>query len=82
MVDSIGAGGQTPKVISTDTIQKASEKRSEKSNSAPKTDEVTLSDEALSLSNAQQAAQDASTQISENRSLTLSSDVERLNALV
>ena len=83
MVDSIGSGGQIPKVPSSDPLQKSSEKKDVKTDSSAvsSTDEVALSEEALDLVNAQKAAEQTSAQLAGDENLTLSSDNDRLNAL-
>ncbi len=82
MVDSIGSGGQTPKVASANTIQKPTAKQDVKTETGNQSDEVSLSEEALSLSNAQQTAEQTAAQLSEDGTLTLSSNEDRLNSLV
>ena len=87
MVDSIGSGGQIPKFQSSEGIQKTSDKKGAKSadgaQSASRSgDSVQISEEALSLANAQKAAEDIAAQISQDNTQTLSSDQERLSTLI
>ncbi len=78
MVDSIGSNGHIPKVQSSSSVQKQADRRPTEALSS---DDVAISDEALSLSAAQNIAQDTRAQIESNINLTLSSDIDRLNSL-
>ncbi len=84
MVDSIGNGGHIPKVQSSSSVQRADRDKVEKSGSVSlaSSDNVVISNEALSLSAAQNIAKDIGTQIATNSDITLSSDNDRLNSLV
>jgi len=84
MVDSIGSNGHIPKVQSSSPVQKQVDRNKveQASSNASSSDDVAISDEALSLSAAQNIAQDTRSQIESNSNLTLSSDIDRLNSLV
>lgn len=87
MVDSIGSGGQTPKIQSSENLQKTSDKKGTKSSDGAQSasrssDSVQISEEALTLANAQKAAEDVAAQVSQDNTQTLSSDQERLSTLI
>ncbi len=84
MVDSIGNGGHIPKVQSSSSVQKQTDRNKVEQGSpaaVASSDDVAISDEALSLSAAQNIAKDIGSQISANGDLTLSLDNDRLNSL-
>lgn len=84
MVDSINPAGQIQNIQSTkSTAQKAQETRggTTQASSEP-VDEVQISQEALSFAQAEDALKNAASALASDNSLTLSNDVERLNALV
>ncbi len=84
MVDSIGSNGHIPKVQSSSSVQKQVDKKGAEqvASNVFLSDDVAISDEALSLSAAQNIAQDTRVQIQSKRNLTLSSDIDRLNSLL
>ncbi len=83
MVDSIGSNGHIPKFQSSSSVQKQADRNKveQASSNVSSSDDVAISDEALSLSAAQNIAQDTRLQIESNSNLTLSSDIDRLNSL-
>ncbi len=83
MVDSVGSSGQAPRVSSVDRAQQKSEnnQKSEEVAEARAADEVKISEEAI-LVQAEATAKQVSAQLSEDKSATLSPDIERLSTLV
>lgn len=82
MVDSVGGSGQFQNIQPTSKAQKPSGSLDKSSSTSSRSsDEVVISEEALSLIEAQNIAENIGNQIGEDASLTLSSDAERLSAL-
>lgn len=83
MVDSIGTSGQTQNATQTSQVKKRGDvsKVSDTSGSS-QADTVNISSEALDLVQAQETARATANQLSEDQSVTLASDPERLNALI
>ena len=83
MVDSINSSGAATNVLSVGKSQKFED---QSKSSAPKldsvVDEVKISAEALSLTEAQTAANEAYKTLEARPDVTLSSNTERLNTLV
>ena len=83
MVDSVNSSGH---IQSLQSIKTSSQKNQDSSKQAEKSnvpvDDVQISEEALNIAQAEKAAKEASSFISNDQSVTLSSDQERLNALV
>lgn len=79
MVDPVSGAGQIQNVQPTNKAQKSVS--DEKAVSSRSSDEVTISQEALSLIEAQNLSENIGSQIAADTSVTLSSDSERLNAL-
>ena len=83
MVDSINPLNQIQNISSANNARKTSEtEKSDETRSSAPVDEVSLSEDALSLSQAEEAAKRAAEQLANDESLTLSSDEDRLNKLV
>ena len=81
MVDSVSGSGQFQNIQSTNKAQKATGDKGTSASAARSSDEVAISSEALSLIEAQNIAESIGVQVADDTSLTLSSDVERLNQL-
>ncbi len=83
MVDSIGTSGQTQNAAQTSQVKKRGDvsKVSDASGSS-QADTVNISSDALDLVQAQEAARAIANQLSDDQSVTLTSDPERLNALI
>lgn len=82
MVDPVGASGQVQNILNSSGKSQKSEVTEEKKVEAQREDEVRLSDEALSLSRAEEKAQDTRVALQEDQSQTLSADQKRLSTLV
>lgn len=82
MVDSINPIGQAQQTQAVkNTVSKQNEaKDTQKSSSS--VDQVALSEEALSLVQAEQSARNIASKLGGDNSISLSTDTERLNALV
>lgn len=81
MVDSISSVGQVGSVTATNNkIQKQSDL--EKSEDAKIVDEVSVSKEALELAEIEQIAKDVASDIVDDKTATLSGDVEKLSILL
>jgi hypothetical protein len=82
MVDSVNSSGhiQSLQSIKSSSQKNQDNKQAEKS-SAP-VDDVQISEEALNIAQAENAAKEASSALTNDQSIALSSDQERLNALV
>tara|TARA_R110002072_G_scaffold242092_1_gene400882 strand:- start:855 stop:1106 length:252 start_codon:yes stop_codon:yes gene_type:complete len=83
MVDLINPIGQAQQTQSVkNTVSKQNEaKDTQKSPSSP-VDQIALSEEALNLAQAEKSARDIASQLGGDNSISLSTDIERLNALV
>ncbi len=83
MVDSIGTSGQTQNATQTSQVKKRGDvsKVSDTSGST-QADTVNISSDALDLVQAQETARATANQLSDDQSVTLTSDPERLNALI
>ncbi len=82
MVDSISSTSQAQSLSSVNKSQRGADtSRSEMQGTRGISDEVSLSDEAISLAQAEGIARDVSSALSNDESLTLSSDAKRLELL-
>lgn len=84
MVDSIGSSGNSQNVSQTNRTQNQRTKEAQGSNatsSAPQ-DEVQLSDEAISLAEAEQTAAETRTILEQQLDEALSNDRDRLDTLI
>jgi len=81
MVDSVSGSGQFQNIQPTNKAQKSTGDKGTSASAARSSDEVAISSEALSLIEAQNIAESIGVQVADDTSLTLSSDVERLNQL-
>ena len=82
MVDSINPSGQIQNISSSSRGQKSDGPQKTDQVNRSEVDEVQISEEALSLSQAEDTAQTLAKSIAADSSLTLSSDSDRLNSLV
>lgn len=81
MVDSINPAGQSQVVQNTRKTQDAQKtSENEQTGNAP-VDEVRISEEALSLSQAEEAARSVGSALEKSPSATLSADQQRLSTL-
>lgn len=82
MVDSINPAGQIQNTQSVrSNAQKNQEAKSSDVSSANPVDDVQISQEALSIAQAQEALSNVTSQLSSQTDLTLSDDVKRLDSL-
>ena len=81
MVDKINPAGSLQNVLQTSKSSPKPEKHAESAKSSTAVDEVVISEEAISLSEAESTAKAVSQQLSSDGDEVLSSDEERLNAL-
>lgn len=84
MVDSINSGIQPSQVTRAEGTQRQTERRAapETSSVSASVDQVSVSQEATELASAQQATQNISNDLAQNSDITLSGDLDRLNALL
>lgn len=85
MVDSVGPTGQIQNVSQTNRDQRQTQQREGTGGTNEGrsiSDDVSISEEAISLSQAEEAAQAASSELAENSELTLSDNEDDLNDLV
>lgn len=81
MVDPVNSAGQISNIKSVQA-KPAGQTDEKTSKSVDKKDEVVISDDALSLQQAEQNAKKTSAYLAGNSLATLSSDANKLNALV
>ncbi|MBI1301056.1 MAG: hypothetical protein GC137_05270 [Alphaproteobacteria bacterium] len=84
MVDSIGPTGQAQNVSQTNREQRQTDQRQEIDGTRRGrsiSDDVSISEEAISLSQAEEAAQAVSAQLAENPDVALSDNEDDLNDL-
>lgn len=82
MVDPVNSSSQAQQISAAE--KKASKETEEKQRSSERkeVDQVNISDEAISLAEASDAARQASQALKDNDTLNLSADPNRLNQLV
>ncbi len=79
MVDPVGPSGSVPNISQTSRATQRQNDRPEGVRSFE--DTVSISEEAISLAEAEQLAAQAGGQIAQNTDIALSNDVERLDSL-
>ncbi len=82
MVDKINPLGQVPNAQKVRIVQKQHEEADTKNTVTPNVDKVEISEEALSLAKAENAARQVSEQLSSDVGAALTNDTARLNALI
>lgn len=80
MVDSINPVGQAQSIQSVENSSSKQDEVKKVESSAP-VDDVQISEEAINLAQAEQAARDVAASLSNNQDVTLSNDNGRLNTL-
>ena len=81
MVDPINPSNQIKQLQTISKSPSVSERDVKKASSAP-VDEVSLSDEAISLTDAETKAAQVRDQLTQQDNLTLSGDIKRLSQLI
>lgn len=82
MVDSINPSGSVQPLVSAKKAQESPKADKAETQSASPADEVRLSKEALSLTQAEDTARQVSAALSQQPETTLSADQQRLSTLV
>ncbi len=82
MVDSINPSGPAQAVPAAQKKPETQKQDKTEKSSSPAIDEVTLSQEALSLSQAEETARQVSSALAQRTEATLSADQQRLSTLV
>lgn len=80
MVDPVGPSGSVPNISQ---VSRVTQKQKEASGDVDSLkDSVSISEEAISLAEAQRASEEVAQRITERNDLSLSNDLERLNQLI
>jgi hypothetical protein len=82
MVDPVNSSSQAQQALTTEKKSVKENEEKQRSSERKQVDQVNISDEAISLAEASDAARQASQALKDNETLNLSADPNRLNQLV